>query len=88
MKSVLAVTFMLILSACATDGRQGEAKRVASARDSLASCSPGYVEYPSGSGVCRPYDQVQQQQQQAGPIRQTFSGAMAQPAPSIGGLRR
>ena len=83
MKSVLDVSLVLILSACATSGRPGEATR--SARDSLASCATGYVEYPSGSGVCRPYDQVQAQQ--AGPIRQTLGGAMAQPMPSIG-LRR
>jgi len=85
MKTVFAVTFLLLVSACATSGRPGEATRTAS-RDALARCAAGYTEYPAGSGVCEPYDAVQQRQ--AGPIRQTLGGAMAQPMPSVGGLHR
>jgi hypothetical protein len=82
MKTLIAVSLMMLLAACATSGRPGEATRTA--RDAIASCAPGYVEYPAGSGVCQPYNDVQQQQ--AGPIRQTVGGVMAQPMPTSGGL--
>jgi hypothetical protein len=84
MKSVVAMTLMLFLCACASTGRPGEATRTA--RDTVASCAPGYVEDPVGSGICEPYDQSQQQRR--GMIRQTVGGALSQPAPSLGGLRR
>jgi hypothetical protein len=84
MKSLVAVTLMLFLSACASTGRPGEATRTG-ARDAIATCAPGYVEYPFGSGRCALNEEPQQQ---AGPIRQTIGGAMSQPRPSLGGLRR
>ncbi|HZP11673.1 MAG TPA: hypothetical protein VFB36_04545 [Nevskiaceae bacterium] len=74
MKSSIAVCLVLLGSACASTGRPGEATRTA--RDTVASCAPGYVE-DAFSGTCEPYNGVQQRQ--AGPIRQTLGGAMAQP---------
>lgn len=75
MKSSIVVSLMLLVSACASTGRPGEATRTA--RDTVASCAPGYVE-DALSGMCEPYNGTQQQRQ-VGPIRQTLGGATAQP---------
>ncbi len=74
MKSLIVVSLMLLVSACASTGRPGEATRTA--RDTVASCAPGYVQ-DALSGTCEPYNGAQQRQ--AGPIRQTLGGATAQP---------
>jgi len=74
MKSSIALGLMLLISACASTGRPGEATRTA--RDAVASCAPGYVE-DAFSGTCQPLDGAQQRQ--AGPVRQTVGGVMSQP---------
>ena len=84
MKTFLAISLVCALAGCAENRPTDDtAKRMLAEQ-----CPAGYVEYPVGSGMCEPA--TQQQQQQAGPIRQTLGNAMStpMPRPAVGGLRR
>lgn len=57
-------------------------------------CPSGYVEYPSGSGVCEPYNPSQQQARRSldsvnGPSLPSAPAMPSTPSmPAVGGLRR